>query len=100
MEQQFPVHRLVRSFFSPTSASQLSNHCSPTTARTHGAAMDLSTLYFRRQIGTTTSDVLGIDQGISVLMSENLRSGFVWSTFMNNPECVLAMQLVGFKVQS
>jgi hypothetical protein len=45
-------------------------------------------------------DVLGIDQGISVLMAENLRSGFVWSTFMNNPECAHAMQLAGFKAQS
>jgi hypothetical protein len=42
-------------------------------------------------------DVLGIDQGISVVMAENLRSGFVWKTFMRNPECARAMQLVGFK---
>jgi hypothetical protein len=41
-------------------------------------------------------DVIGIDQGISVLMAENLRSGFVWSTFMSNPECARAMQLTGF----
>jgi hypothetical protein len=41
-------------------------------------------------------DVLGIDQGISVLMAENLRSGLVWNTFMRNPECVTAMQRVGF----
>jgi len=45
-------------------------------------------------------DVLGIDQGISVVMAENLRSGFVWKTFMRNPECVRAMQLVGFKSES
>ena len=45
-------------------------------------------------------DVLGIDQGISVVMAENLRSGFVWTTFMRNPECVRAMQLVGFKSES
>jgi hypothetical protein len=42
------------------------------------------------------SDVLGIDQGISVLMAENLRSGLVWETFMRNPECKLAMQRAGF----
>lgn len=42
-------------------------------------------------------DVIGIDQGITVLMAENLRSGFVWNTFMQNAECVRAMQLVGFK---
>jgi hypothetical protein len=41
-------------------------------------------------------DVLGIDQGISVVMAENLRSGLVWDTFMRNPECANAMQLVGF----
>ncbi len=42
-------------------------------------------------------DVLGIDQGISVLMAENLRSGLVWSTFMRNRECTEAMRRVGFK---
>ncbi len=44
-------------------------------------------------------DVLGIDQGISVLMTENLRSGFVWNTFMSNLECARAMQLAGFTAQ-
>ncbi len=43
------------------------------------------------------SEVLGIDQGISVLMAENLRTGLIWSTFMSNPECAKAMQLVGFE---
>jgi hypothetical protein len=41
-------------------------------------------------------DVLGIDQGISVLMAENLRSGLVWSAFMRNRESVSAMQRAGF----
>jgi len=41
-------------------------------------------------------DVLGIDQGISVIMAENLRSGFVWDTFMRNPETAKAMQKAGF----
>jgi hypothetical protein len=41
-------------------------------------------------------DVLGIDQGISVIMAENLRSGLVWSTFMRNRESVSAMQRSGF----
>jgi len=41
-------------------------------------------------------DALGIDQGISVVMAENLRSGLVWSTFMRNRECVNAMRLAGF----
>jgi hypothetical protein len=42
-------------------------------------------------------DVLGIDQGISVVMAENLRSGLVWETFMRNPECSRAMKLAGFR---
>jgi hypothetical protein len=41
-------------------------------------------------------DVLGIDQGISVLMAENLRSGLIWNTFMRNHESVIAMERVGF----
>jgi hypothetical protein len=43
------------------------------------------------------SDVLGIDIGIGLLMAENLRSGFVWRTFMQNPEPVVAMKLCGFR---
>jgi hypothetical protein len=46
------------------------------------------------------TDVLGIDQGISVLMAENLRTGLIWSAFMSNPECARAMQLAGFVNQS
>jgi len=41
-------------------------------------------------------DVLGIDLGISVLMAENLRTGFVWETFARNPEVSIAMKRVGF----
>ena len=41
-------------------------------------------------------DILGIDQGISVLMAENLRTGFVWQYFMKNPEIQRAMGLVEF----
>ena len=41
-------------------------------------------------------DVLGIDLGISVLMAENLRSGFVWETFSRNPDVSLALQRAGF----
>ncbi len=42
-------------------------------------------------------DVLGIDLGIGLLMAENLRSRFVWNTFMQNPEPVNAMRLCGFR---
>ena len=41
-------------------------------------------------------DVLGIDLGITVLMAENLRSGFVWETFKRNPEVGEAMRKAGF----
>ncbi len=44
-------------------------------------------------------DVIGIDQGISVVMAENLRNGLVWNTFMRNPESVRAMKLAGFHGQ-
>ncbi len=41
-------------------------------------------------------DVLGIDLGISLVMAENLRSGFVWTTFGRNPEATVAMRKAGF----
>ncbi len=45
-------------------------------------------------------DVLGIDLGIGVLMAENLRTGFVWETFAQNPEVRRAMQLAGFRTDT
>jgi hypothetical protein len=42
-------------------------------------------------------DVLGIDLGIGLLMSENLRTGFLWSTFARNSEVGLAMRKAGFR---
>ncbi len=42
-------------------------------------------------------DVIGIDTGITMLMAENRRTGFVWKTFMNNPEAQRGMQRAGFK---
>ena len=41
-------------------------------------------------------DVLGIDLGISMIMAENLRTGFVWQAFMKSPEALTAMRLCGF----
>jgi len=32
------------------------------------------------------TDVLGIDLGITMLMAENHRTGFVWEQFMKNEE--------------
>jgi hypothetical protein len=46
--------------------------------------------------GWYDTDVLGIDLGIMMLMAENQRTGFVWNTFMKNPEAVAAMTAVGF----
>jgi hypothetical protein len=43
------------------------------------------------------SDTLGIDVGITMLMAENLRTGFVWNTFMKNPEALRGMQRAGFQ---
>ncbi|MGA9673134.1 MAG: glucoamylase family protein, partial [Terracidiphilus sp.] len=51
---------------------------------------------FHPSAGWFDPDVLGIDQGISVLMAENLRSGLVWNMFMRNRSSVDAMQRAGF----
>ena len=42
-------------------------------------------------------DVLGIDLGVTMLMAENHRTGFVWEIFMKNAETQSAMQKVGFR---
>jgi hypothetical protein len=43
------------------------------------------------------SDVVGIDTGITMLMAENLRTGFVWTTFMKNREAKKGLERAGFK---
>jgi hypothetical protein len=40
--------------------------------------------------------VIGIDVGITMLMAENKRTGFVWETFMKNREAQTALEKVGF----
>jgi hypothetical protein len=42
------------------------------------------------------TDVIGIDTGIILLMAENLRTGFVWETFMKSPEAQRGMERAGF----
>ncbi len=42
------------------------------------------------------TDVIGIDTGITMLMAENLRTGFVWETFMRNPEARRGLERAGF----
>src|SRR5215472_11793490 len=41
--------------------------------------------------------VLGIDQGIILLMAENLRSGLVWNGVMSTPEARRGMDAVGLR---
>jgi hypothetical protein len=42
-------------------------------------------------------DVIGIDTGITMVMVENARTGFVWDTFMKNPEAQRGMKRAGFE---
>jgi len=41
--------------------------------------------------------VVGIDTGITMLMAENARTGFVWQTFMKVPEAQRGMERAGFE---
>jgi hypothetical protein len=43
------------------------------------------------------NEVVGIDTGITMLMAENARTGFVWKTFMKIPEAKRGMERAGFK---
>lgn len=43
------------------------------------------------------TDVVGIDAGITMLMAENARTGYVWEIFMQNPEAQRGMAQAGFK---
>ncbi len=52
---------------------------------------------FNPLTGWYDPDVIGIDVGITMLMAENLRSNFVWNTFMTNPEAQNAFKAVGLK---
>ncbi len=46
--------------------------------------------------GWVNPDVIGIDVGITMLMVENHRTGFVWKTFMSSPEAQKGMKAAGF----
>jgi hypothetical protein len=52
---------------------------------------------FNPMTGWYDTDVIGIDTGIIMLMAENARTGFVWETFMKNPEAQRGMEIAGFK---
>jgi hypothetical protein len=43
------------------------------------------------------TDVIGIDAGITMVMAENARTGYVWETFMKNAEAKRGMERAGFK---
>ena len=43
------------------------------------------------------NEVVGIDTGITMLMAENARTGFVWNTFMKTPEARRGMERAGFR---
>lgn len=46
------------------------------------------------------TDIVGIDTGITILMAENARTGWVWQTFMKNPEAQRGMERAGFHTYS
>lgn len=52
---------------------------------------------FNPLTGWYDTDVIGIDTGITMLMAENARTGFVWNTFMKNPEAQKGMSTAGFE---
>jgi hypothetical protein len=52
---------------------------------------------FNPHTGWVGPDVIGIDQGITLLSAENLRDGLVWRHFMKNEEIARALNLVGLK---
>ena len=52
---------------------------------------------FNPLINWYDTDVLGIDLGITMLMVENHRTGFVWEQFMKNEEAQRGMARAGFR---
>jgi hypothetical protein len=47
--------------------------------------------------GWVAADVIGLDQGITLLGAQNLKDGLVWRYFMRNAEIPRAMRLVGLR---
>jgi len=56
--------------------------------------MDLR-ICFNPTTGWVCPEVIGLDEGITLLSAENLRGGKVWKWFMRNQEIVYAMKLAG-----
>jgi hypothetical protein len=55
---------------------------------------------FNPNTGWVGPDVIGIDQGVTLLAAENLRDRLVWRHFMKNPEITRALDLVGLRKKS
>jgi hypothetical protein len=51
---------------------------------------------FNPKTGWYDSEIVGIDQGIVLLMAENLRNGGVWNAVMRDEQIEKAMKMVGF----
>lgn len=51
---------------------------------------------FNPATGWVSSDVIGIDTGITLLMAENLLSGSVWKAFMSHPVAQRGLARAGF----
>jgi hypothetical protein len=52
---------------------------------------------FNPNNGWVSPDVIGLDEGITLLSAENLRTGNVWKWFMQNAQVGRAMDLAGLK---
>jgi hypothetical protein len=52
---------------------------------------------FNPNTGWVDTDVIGLDQGITLLGAQNLKDGLVWRYFMRNAEIPRAMRLVGLR---
>ena len=52
---------------------------------------------FNPHTGWFNPDVIGIDVGITLLMAENARTGWVRECFMRNPEAARALKAAGFR---
>ena len=50
--------------------------------------------------GWFDNDYIGLDQGISLIMIENYRTGLVWNNFMRNTEIGEAMEKAGFVTEA
>ncbi len=55
---------------------------------------------FNPETGWINPDVIGIDQGISILQAENARTGLIWALFMRAPEVQRALGKAGFVSKS